>query len=41
MGGDKVDFCWLVFEHEYDGAPQFGWLKRDGNFACRRRRGER
>jgi hypothetical protein len=28
-GGGKVDFCWLVFERGYQGAPALRWLKRD------------
>jgi hypothetical protein len=28
-GGGKVDFCWLVWEHGYEGAPELRWLCRD------------
>jgi hypothetical protein len=28
-GGGKMDFCWLVFEHQLSGIPQIGWLHRD------------
>lgn len=28
VGGGKVDFLWMVFEHGYNGAPTAHWLKR-------------
>jgi hypothetical protein len=28
-GGGKVDFAWLVFEHQFFGMPQMAWLHRD------------
>ena len=28
-GRGKVDFCWLVWEHGYEGAPELLWLHRD------------
>jgi hypothetical protein len=28
-GGGKVDFCWLIWEHGYRGAPELRWLHRD------------
>jgi hypothetical protein len=28
--GGRVDFCWLVFNHEHTGLPQMCWLHRDG-----------
>jgi hypothetical protein len=28
-GGGRVDFCWLVWEHGYRGAPELRWLHRD------------
>jgi hypothetical protein len=27
--GGKMDFCWLVFEQGYVGAPELRWLHRD------------
>jgi hypothetical protein len=30
-GGGKMDFCWLVLEQRYKGAPEMGWLHRDKN----------
>ena len=27
-GGGTQDFCWMVFEHGYKGAPTIGWLHR-------------
>lgn len=30
-GGGKMDFCWLVFEHSFDGVPELRWLRRDGD----------
>ena len=30
VGGGRVDFCWLVFEHGHTGAPELAWLHRDG-----------
>ena len=30
VGGGKSDYCWLVFEHGYDGNPETRWLHRDG-----------
>lgn len=29
-GGGTQDFVWLVFERGYSGAPEVGWLHRDG-----------
>jgi hypothetical protein len=29
-GGGKADFCWLVWERRYTGAPEVRWLHRDG-----------
>lgn len=29
--GGKQDFCWLVWEHGYSGAPEIRWLHRDGD----------
>jgi len=29
VGGGKSDFCWLVFEHGYEGVPEMKWLHRD------------
>lgn len=29
-GGGKVDFAWMVWDTDYLGTPQFGWLSRDG-----------
>lgn len=28
-GGGKMDFCWLVWERGYVGAPDLRWLRRD------------
>jgi hypothetical protein len=28
--GGRIDFCWLVWEQRYRGAPELGWLWRDG-----------
>lgn len=28
-GGGKMDFCWLVWERGYEGAPDLRWLRRD------------
>lgn len=28
-GGGKMDFCWLIFEHGYEGTPEIRWLHRD------------
>jgi len=28
-GGGTQDFCWLVFERDYEGEPQMRWLDRD------------
>lgn len=28
-GGGTQDFCWLVMEKGYTGAPEIGWLHRD------------
>jgi hypothetical protein len=28
--GGKQDFCWLVFEHGFNGYPEMQWLYRDG-----------
>jgi len=30
VGGGKMDFCWLVFEHEHSGTPEMKWLRREG-----------
>jgi hypothetical protein len=32
-GGGKQDFCWLIFDHTYNGEPTIGWLHRDGERA--------
>jgi len=32
VGGGKVDFCWLIFERGYTGAPAIRWLHRDQPF---------
>lgn len=29
-GGGKQDFCWLIWEHGFDGVPEISWLHRDG-----------
>lgn len=29
-GGGMADYCWIVFEKGYSGAPTAGWLHRDG-----------
>lgn len=29
-GGGKMDFCWIVWERGYQGAPELRWLNRDG-----------
>jgi len=29
IGGGKSDYCWLVFEQGYIGAPRMKWLRRD------------
>jgi hypothetical protein len=29
VGGGKQDFCWLVLERGYVGAPSLHWLHRD------------
>ena len=29
VGGGKSDYCWVVFEHGYDGEPELRWLNRD------------
>lgn len=28
VGGGKVDYLWMVFEHGYEGAPTAHWLRR-------------
>jgi hypothetical protein len=28
--GGRVDFCWLIFEHDYSGEAEVRWLRRDG-----------
>jgi hypothetical protein len=28
-GGGKQDFCWLIWDKEYEGPPMIGWLHRD------------
>jgi hypothetical protein len=28
-GGGKMDYCWLIFEHGFNGVPELRWLKRD------------
>ncbi len=33
VGGDSHEYCWLVFERGYVGAPELGWLSRDGGAA--------
>jgi hypothetical protein len=30
VGGGRVDYCWLVFEHGYTGKSTIDWLHRDG-----------
>jgi hypothetical protein len=30
-GGARVEHCWLIFERNYAGPPQLGWLRRDGD----------
>lgn len=27
--GGKEDFCWLIYERDYDGNPEIRWLYRD------------
>jgi len=29
VGGGKSDYCWLVFEHGFQGEPEMRWLRRD------------
>ena len=29
VGGDKRDFCWLIFEGDHVGEPRIRWLHRD------------
>jgi hypothetical protein len=29
VGGDRRDFCWLIFERGYLGEPRIRWLHRD------------
>jgi hypothetical protein len=29
VGGDSHEYCWLIFERGYVGAPELGWLFRD------------
>ena len=29
-GGGRLDFCWLIFEHDYSGEAEVRWLRRDG-----------
>jgi len=31
--GARVEHCWLIFERDYDGLPQLGWMHRDRNGA--------
>ena len=28
-GGGRTDFCWLVFEPDYEDEPTIGWLRRE------------
>lgn len=28
-GGGKMDYCWLVFDHDHNGPAQLRWLYRD------------
>lgn len=28
--GGKRDFCWVVWDKDWRGAPRVGWLRRDG-----------
>jgi hypothetical protein len=28
-GGGRVDFCWLIFDHDHRGAAEVRWLHRD------------
>jgi hypothetical protein len=37
VGGGKQDFCWLVWEHGYQGKLEIGWLHRDGDNPIKRR----
>jgi hypothetical protein len=30
VGGDSHEYAWLIFERGYVGAPELGWLFRDG-----------
>jgi hypothetical protein len=29
-GSGKAEYCWLVWEHGFVGAPEMKWLRRDG-----------
>jgi hypothetical protein len=29
VGGGTQDFCWLIIDHQHQGAPTIGWLARD------------
>jgi hypothetical protein len=33
VGGDSHEYCWLIFERGHVGAPELGWLFRDGGAA--------
>jgi hypothetical protein len=33
VGGDRRDFCWIIFERGYVGRPEICWLHRDHNLA--------
>jgi hypothetical protein len=28
-GGGKMDYCWLVWEHGYQGTPELRWLRKN------------
>jgi len=30
VGGGTQDFCWLVIDHDHQGEPSIGWLRRAG-----------
>jgi hypothetical protein len=30
IGNGKEDYCWLIFDHGYQGEPTIGWLRRAG-----------
>jgi hypothetical protein len=35
-GGGKMDFCWLVWDRAYSGAPAMQWLHRAGRTPAQR-----